>query len=219
MKPIFRSPRLILATVAALFATVVIAETSLRYVATPGSKMKIEGTSTIHDWTVEGSIIAGYVEVDSSFPLDPSKETPADLKLTPKVEVSIPVRSLKSGKSTMDSVMHGAMKQEEHPKIEYRLLEMKPRARTAGAPFVFDTTGTLKVAGVTRTNNMEVTMTPMAANKIKWVGSSAIKMTDFGIQPPAPKIALGAIKTGDEVKVSFEWVTAQKAAPATATTN
>jgi hypothetical protein len=37
-----------------------------------------------------------------------------------------------------------------------------------------------------------------------------MKMTDFKIEPPAPKIALGAIKTGDEITISFEWMTAAK---------
>jgi hypothetical protein len=35
-------------------------------------------------------------------------------------------------------------------------------------------------------------------------------MTDFGIEPPAPKIALGAITTGDDIKFSFEWVVAKR---------
>jgi hypothetical protein len=35
-------------------------------------------------------------------------------------------------------------------------------------------------------------------------------MTSFGIQPPAPKIALGLISTGDDVKLTFDWVTAKK---------
>jgi hypothetical protein len=39
-----------------------------------------------------------------------------------------------------------------------------------------------------------------------------VKMTDFGIEPPAPKIALGAIKTSDDVKLTFEWITAPKKA-------
>jgi hypothetical protein len=47
---------------------------------------------------------------------------------------------------------------------------------------------------------------------LKFSGTTALKMTDFGIQPPAPSLALGLIKTGDDVKITFEWLTA-KAAP------
>ena len=47
--------------------------------------------------------------------------------------------------------------------------------------------------------------------KLKVIGTTALKMTDFGISPPAPDIGLGLIKTGDDVKLTFEWVTEQKA--------
>jgi hypothetical protein len=37
-------------------------------------------------------------------------------------------------------------------------------------------------------------------------------MTDFGIKPPAPEIlGLSVIKTGDDLKLTFEWVTEKKA--------
>jgi len=34
-------------------------------------------------------------------------------------------------------------------------------------------------------------------------------MTDHGIKPPSPALAMGLIKTGDDVKVSLEWVLAK----------
>ena len=58
---------------------------------------------------------------------------------------------------------------------------------------------------------MPVQVTPLGDKKLKITGHTAAKMTDFKIEPPAPKIALGLIKTGDEVKLSFEWMVAQKA--------
>ena len=38
-------------------------------------------------------------------------------------------------------------------------------------------------------------------------------MTSFQIDPPAPKIALGLIKTGDDVSIHFEWVVAARMGP------
>src|SRR3954452_21112532 len=65
-----------------------------RYNAKPGSlKMRIEGTSTIHDWQVESSIIGGYIEVGPEFPVEPGQAaTPG--KLEARGEAKIPVRSL-----------------------------------------------------------------------------------------------------------------------------
>ena len=187
------------------------AEGWLRFEAQPGSRMKIEGTSTLHDWTVEGGIIGGFFESDPGFSKDPAIAS----KVTPKVEVEIPVRTLKSHAKPMDNVMYEAMKQKEFPKIKFALKEMKLKGSASGnGPYLFDTKGELTVSGVTRTNEMVVAVVKIADGQLKFSGTNTMKMTDFGIKPPAPAIALGAIKTGDEVKISFEWMTAQAAAKA-----
>jgi polyisoprenoid-binding protein YceI len=177
------------------------AENWVRYDAQPGSKLKIDGTSTIHDWTVEGSIIGGFMEVNSAFEQDAKT-----IKVNPRVQASVPVRTIKSGKSRMDQVMHGAMKMKEHPNVEYKLLELTPKD---GSQYVAK--GELTVAGVAKTFEMPVTIERMADKRLKVTGTTPLKMTDFGINPPAPQIALGLIKTGDDVTVSFEWVIAQRA--------
>jgi len=200
-----------LAFVASLFAasSLLHAETA-RYEAQPGAgKVKIDGTSTLHDWTVECGAIGGFMEFDATFPESAPGAAPASAK--PKVEVTIPVRQLKSGKKGMDSVMHDAMKQTQFPKIEYRMLDLKPKAgaATGGAKSEFDATGVLTVSGVSKTNSMPVTIERVEKSKLKVTGTAALKMTQFGIKPPSPEIALGLIKTGDDVKISFEWLTRQ----------
>jgi len=182
----------------------------IRYEAQPAaSKMKIAGTSTLHDWTVECAVIGGFMEIDATMPENASGAAPSSAR--PRVEVNVPVRQLKSGKKGMDAVMHDAMKQEKFPKIEYKMIELKPKAGSAagGAKAEFDATGTITVAGVTKTNTMPVTIERVEKTKLKVTGATPLKMTDFGIKPPAPEIALGLIKTGDDVKISFEWLTRQ----------
>ena len=49
-------------------------------------------------------------------------------------------------------------------------------------------------------------------SRVTFNGSTAVKMTDFKITPPAPTAAVGLIKTGDEVKLTFEWVVGKKEA-------
>ena len=45
-------------------AVLLYAQNATRFVAEPlGSKVKLEGTSTIHDWTVESAVIAGAMEL------------------------------------------------------------------------------------------------------------------------------------------------------------
>jgi len=182
------------------------AENWIRYDALPtGSKAKLDGTSTIHDWTVESRLIAGNVEFESGFNLD----QPAPGKVNARCLVTIPVRQLKSDSTKMDSVMYEHIKQKDHPRIEYRLTEMtlKEAPKTADAPVLFDTRGELSVAGVTNKIQMPVTMTRVDKAKLKFTGSTSVKMTSFGIQPPT---LIGILSTGDDVKISFEWLAAKK---------
>ena len=103
----------------------------VRYQASPGSKLKLEGTSTVHDWTVSSGIMGGYIEFESDYPLDPAKPN-SEAKITPKVEVRISVRSLQSGKSLMDDIMWDNLKVKDNPYITYKLTEWKPRDRKPG---------------------------------------------------------------------------------------
>src|ERR1041384_6093436 len=83
-----------------------------------GSEVKLDGTSTVHDWTVKSKAVAGTIEFQSEYPLDPAKPNP-ETKVTPKVQVSIPVSSILSGKKLMDEIMHDALKIKNNPEIKY----------------------------------------------------------------------------------------------------
>ena len=208
------------------------ADQTTKFYAKPGSKIRIEGTSNVHDWQVEGSIIGGFMEVGPGFPAEPG-QTAVPGKIEAKAEAFISARSLRSIEKdgrpysdAMDGIMYEKLKASEdpatkkvpYPRIEYRLSELvlKESPKAKEGPYVFDTKGDLMVAGVSKTISMVVNVTPMADKKVKISGTTTIKMTDFKIDPPAPKIALGLIKTGDDVKLIFEWMLAPRKAPAAA---
>ncbi len=206
-------PKLTLA--AALITSVVTAQAAdwKYYASQPvGTKMKVDGTSTVHDWTIETSLVGGAMELPPGFPMDPSVASIPEVKETPKVKILIPVRRLASGKQAMDNVMQQAMNAESEPMIQFNLTELKPNneGRKAGDPLSFNTKGKLTVSGKTKEIDLPVTFHPQDDGKLKVSGETKVKMSDFGIDPPAPKVALGLIKTGDEVKVSFDWLTAPK---------
>lgn len=186
------------------------------------SKVRIEGTSSIHDWQVESRLIGGYLEVGPGFPVEPGQAVKPG-KVDAKVDVFIPVRQLKSVEKdgrpysdSMDDIMYGKLLEPANPRILYHLdeLVLKEAPQGTNAAYVFDATGQLVVAGVTNKMSMPVEITPLGNKRVKITGHTAVKMTDFAIKPPAPAIALGLIKTGDEVKLIFEWVVGQKAAAA-----
>jgi len=198
------------AAVAALLLAVVPlrAADTVKYVAQPGSEVKVDGTSNIHDWTVKGQIISGSMEVSPDFEKDLKAVTPP-----PKVEVSIPVRSLKSGNGKMDEVMQEHMNFKQFKTITYQLTSLTPKGdpKTPNGPVEYTSKGELTVSGVKKAIEFPVTIERVEGGKLKIKGSSPVKMTDHSIKPPSPALAMGLIKTGDDVKVTFEWIVAKAA--------
>ncbi len=206
-------------TLAAALACATLAQAAdgwIKFAARPGCLVTIDGTSTIHDWTTKGAIIGGSFEVEPEFLTDKTLKSVKSLttkEANPKVQVKIPVKSLKSqvllGASKMDEVMQEAMRMKDNADILYAVKEMivKGDVPASGSPVKFDTKGELTISGVTNTVDMEVTMTRVADDRIKFSGSKVLKMTDYKVPPPAPSIlGMSPIKTGDEVTIKFDWL-------------
>jgi YceI-like domain len=176
-------------------------------------KMRIDGTSTIHDWWAESTMVAGRLELDPSFPTDPSK---TDLKPGPipaQCTSTILVRTFKcQWGAPMDAIMQESMDATKFPKIEYKLKELSFKEAKDGA-LVFDSKGDLTVRGVTKEMAFPVRIERPDAKTVKIKGSVPTKMSDFKVPPPAPK-AFGTIKTSEDIKLSFEWVLEQQPADA-----
>ena len=114
----------------------------------------------------------------------------------------------------MDEIMWEHLREAQNKRIIYRLTELtlKEVPKTKDAPYVFDAKGDLAVAGVTNNIAMTVNVVHIPDNKLEITGTTTLKMTDFKVEPPAPKIALGLIKTGDDVKLIFKWIVQQRKA-------
>jgi len=127
----------------------------------------------------------------------------------PKVDVTIPVRSLRSSSGgKMDEVMREHMNEPQYKKIEYHLtgMTLKSEPKTPKGPAEFVSKGDLTISGVKKPVEFPVTIERTDDGKLRVKGSIDLKMTSFGIKPPAPAIAMSLIKTGDDVKVSIDWV-------------
>ena len=182
----------------------------VRYDAQPvGSKCKMEGTSTIHDWTMESVIIGGFIEADPKFPESALSDAAA---AKPNVSAFMPVRTFKSGKTTMDQKMQDAMNATKFPKIECRVIELKPKSKAgATGALEFDAVAALTIIGNTVTNTIPVTI-EKKGGKLKVTGSTPLKMTDYKLKPPVINIlGIPTMTVGDDLKISFEWSLAAKA--------
>ena len=206
--------RTILTAAALISALAVQAADSNHYQAQPaGNKVRVEGTSTAHDWEMDGTMIGGSVEFDPAIQIDTAQAALKDKKLVIKSMVIIPVRSIKSDARAMPQVMEGlmqdALKAKDFPKIECHITELTAKEHTAGKPFDFDASGELAIAGKTNKVTFPVTIDVPEKDKLKISGTAPVKMTEYGITPPAPSFGLGLMKCGDEVKIAFEWTVAK----------
>ncbi len=196
------------------------------YAARAGSKMRIEGTANIihTSWQIESPFIAGMMEVGPNFPTEPG-QTVAPGKMDAKANLFIMVRSLKSVEPDgshysdhMDEIMCEHLKEPQYKRISYRLdeLTLKEAPKTKDAPYVCEAKGDLTIAGVTNKTSMVVNILPLPDKKLQVTGTTAVKMTDYKVEPVDINLLLGHIKTGDEVKLVFTWMLAQRPAAAAA---
>jgi polyisoprenoid-binding protein YceI len=201
-----------IATVAllALISGVVRAQDT-RVVASADSKLWIDGTSNLHGWTCKATALDASIDLDAALAAQIATAPPKALK---RVQVKVPVKSLKCGHDAMDNNLYKALKAEETADISYILATFEAAPGEAKDTFTLHTIGTLSVAGAEKKIEMDVVATRLADGSVSAKGVVPIKMTDFGIKPPTA--IFGRLKTGDEVKVNFELTVGAKAIAAAA---
>jgi polyisoprenoid-binding protein YceI len=172
----------------------------------PESRLWVEGTSTLHDWTCRTQSLDATIEFEGKAAEQLGAAPPAALR---RVQVKVPVKSLKCGHGGMDNNLYKALNADATPEISYIMASFEPAAAENDASFGLKTVGTLTIVGTERRIAMDVTATRLSDGSMKAVGVVPIKMTDFGIKPPAAMF--GRIKTGDDVKVKFELTVSARA--------
>ncbi|MBL3655933.1 YceI family protein [Fulvivirga sediminis] len=149
------------------------------------SKVEVLGTSTLHDWEMTAEQVSGKANLEVSG---------SDVNIK-ALSIELKAETLKSGKSSMDKNAYEALKTDDHPTIKYAF---KSVSSTSGNKLT--TTGTLTLAGVSKTITMPVTAT-VSGNTVTFKGKYTFKMSSFKIDPPTA--LMGTVKTGDEITVEF----------------
>lgn len=157
----------------------------------PASTIRVEGTSNIHDWHAASSEITATIEVAP--PIGASSTVGS-------VTLTVPVRSLKSGKGGLDKNLYKALGADANPSITFVMKTYS--AAPSGESYAAVVTGDLTVNGVTKEVRAEATMSSDGKDGLRAVGSAAMKMTDFGVKPVTA--LLGTIRTGDAITVKFD---------------
>ncbi|HMW39727.1 MAG: YceI family protein [Saprospiraceae bacterium] len=156
-------------------------------------KMSISGTSTMHDWAINVRDIKG----SGQFTIDKGK-----IQKIENLTIEIPVQGLISHNksSTMDNKTHEALLADQHPLIQYKLMEVTS-INSLSEGQTIQTRGNLTIAGNTRAENLDVQSSIQGDGSINIKGTKKILMTDYGIKPP--KAMFNTLSTGNEVTIEF----------------
>lgn len=143
------------------------------------SNIKIDGTSTLHDWSMASA--------QATFSGNASGSTISDVKFVMKTT------SLKSKESAMDKNAYKSLESGKYPDITFTTASL-PASGTATV------SGNLTITNVTKAIKFPVTVTK-SGNTYIIKGSTKLKMSTFGIKPPS--FMMGTIKTGDEININI----------------
>lgn len=157
------------------------------------SKSNIQGTSTLHDWESEISLITckSTLVVENS-----------TLKAIKSAEVTIPVTGIKSAHGKMmDNKTYDAFLYEKNPNITFLLISAQVTPVSPGKANV-DASGYLEMAGVSKSIKLNGVATMLANGEVQLTLSKKINMTDFKMSQPTA--VMGTITVGAEVTVNFD---------------
>jgi polyisoprenoid-binding protein YceI len=178
------------------------------------SKLWVEGTSNLHGWSCKATTLDASIDLDAALASQIATAPPKALK---RVEVKVPVKSLKCGHDAMDNNLYKALKANESTDISYILATFEAVPGDVKDTFTLHTVGSLTVAGAENKIAMDVIASRLPDGSVLAKGVVPIKMTDFGIKPPTA--IFGRLKTGNEVRVNFELTIGAKAIAAAAGTD
>ena len=149
---------------------------------TSKSKLKITGTSSLHDWEMNVNQFDAIGDISSN--------TISDLLVTVKS------KSMRSGKSVMDKKAYDAVQEAEYPNILFRAKSLQILDNKISGP------GILEIAGKSKELDFQADILSDDDQEMRLQGKVALKMTDFDIEPPTA--VFGTLKTGDEVVINYD---------------
>ncbi|MCP3930153.1 MAG: YceI family protein [Bacteroidetes bacterium] len=170
------------------------------YQLLPESKVKIDGTSTFHDWSAKVVDSEGKVTFSEGV-FSNTLETGA---IAESASMKFKVETIAAGRGAiMDNKIKNAFKYEENPYIVFTATEAaKVTKVNDDGSFVVLINGNLNMAGFSKAVDLELTGKKLDAGQIHFEGSETMKMTTFGIEPPTAMF--GQLETGDEVTIVFD---------------
>jgi polyisoprenoid-binding protein YceI len=151
------------------------------------SKIVVQGTSTIHDWETKVTEFSG----GGVFAINSQT-----IELVNNFQLSIPVKSLESGKKGMDNKIYEALKADKAPHIQFQF-----RDAQFTSPGKVTVKGKMTIAG--KSKDVQLVSDYRVDNgNIIVKGTHSMKMTEFDIAPPTAM--MGTVKAGDQIQIVYD---------------
>ncbi len=159
------------------------------YALSSESVLTVDGSSTLHDWTVTANTCNGSLNIDA--------------QVIKEISFDVDVASIISERgATMDRKTHNALKKEEHPKVMFSATDITFSERDNQS-----ISGKLNVAGVEKDVVVSASIKNSDGN-IQLTGNYKITLQDYNMEPPTAMF--GSIVVGDDVTVNFDLVFAKE---------
>ena len=170
----------------ALVLTMITISLAQTKVTSKSVAVEISGTSTMHDWTMKGT--GGTCSVDFKF------DAAGNITEASNMTFSLPVSTLKSGKSAMDKNAYKALKSDKNPNISAKFSAGSVSNNAINSKTALTIAGkTLEVPIVANVKS--------SANTVTVTTEKKINMEEWGAEPPS--FMMGAVKTGKDVTVKI----------------
>jgi polyisoprenoid-binding protein YceI len=152
------------------------------------SVLTVDGTSTLHAWSVTANTFTGALQLEEN--------------TIKEISFEVEVASLISPRgATMDKKTHNALKKEEHPKVLFSANDISLSEGDSQ-----NILGKLTMAGVEK-EVVVVTTIVRSEGKLQITGNQKITLQDYNMEPPTAMF--GSIIVGDDVVINFDLVFAK----------
>jgi len=172
-----------------------LAQGQTKFAAKNTVQLSVSGTSTMHDWVMKASNgdCSATLQVDGD----------GNLKDITAMSFSVVSKALKSGKDGMDKNAYKALKIDKNPNITATLKSADVTMKD-GKNFGIKAIISLSIAGKTLETTLDATAKKINDTSFSIKGEKNISMKDFDMKPPS--FMLGAVKTGNDIVLSFDLV-------------
>ena len=160
-----------------------------RFSFTSDSRVWVEGTSTVHDWSCDADQITSA--------LDAAVASGA-LSNISSLTVTVPVAGLECGNGTMNGKLRDALGSSP---IRFTLSNARVGTPNNGR-FLVEANGQLTIKGVSRAQRIQAEGRVLDGGRFRFTGEVPVTMSQFGVDPP--RAMMGTLRTGDRVTVKFD---------------